>query len=176
MDACHWVTFYYICFLFFCPLQKGLYYYVKLCLWKHKTASLLCSPSPGKHDSTSRFPHRGWKTVSIEAMCAATSCSERISWPNHNMFQLFAKWGGKHAAFVVFWTYLNILRIRWRLWYERKIKNNLRGQWETGDPIGVSSWDGFRLLPLGPDWRRLYEQDGFFQALETHLNEYCDFL
>lgn len=164
MDACHWVTFYYICFLFFCPLQKGLYYYLKLCLWKHKTASLLCSPSPGKHDSTSRFPRRGWKTVSIEAMCVATSCLERISWLNHNMFQLFAKGRGKHAAFVafVFWTYRNILIIRRRLWYERKIKNNSWGQWETGDLIG------FQLLPLSPDWawRRLYEQDGWiFEAL-----------
>ncbi len=35
--------------------KKWLYYYVKLCLWKHKSAPLLCSPSPGKHDSTSHF-------------------------------------------------------------------------------------------------------------------------
>lgn len=73
MDACHWMTFYYICFLFFfVPCKNGLYYYVKLCLWKHKPAPLLRSPSPGKHDSTSLFPIVGERQRAffyIEARC-----------------------------------------------------------------------------------------------------------
>lgn len=36
--------------------KKRPYYYVKLCLWKHKCAPLLHSPSPGEHDSNSHFP------------------------------------------------------------------------------------------------------------------------
>lgn len=89
MDACHRVTFYYICFPFFVPQpppKKSLYYYVKLCLWKHKFAPLMRSPSPGWLGYTS--PHSGWETAVIEARCAPTSClimfRNRIPQPDHN--------------------------------------------------------------------------------------------
>lgn len=76
-------------FSLFCPSQnKELYYYVKLCLWKQKSAPLLRSPSPGKHDSTSHSPRSAWKTVFIEARCVPTSClimfPDRIPQPDHN--------------------------------------------------------------------------------------------
>lgn len=70
--------------------KKRLYYYVKLCLWKHKFAPLLRSPSPGWLGDT--FPHSGWETAAIEARCAPTfclrMCRSRIPQPDQNSLQL----------------------------------------------------------------------------------------
>lgn len=97
-------------FSFLSLAKKRLYYYVKLCLWKHKSAPLLRSPSPGKHDSTSHFSHSGWKTVFIEAMCVPTSCLimflGRILQPYHNTFQVFTKCRNKHKPVMTYTMYL----------------------------------------------------------------------
>lgn len=68
--------------------HKSLCYYVKLCLWKHRFAPVLRSPSPGWLGYTS--PHSGWETADWSQVCAHV-LPDKVSGQNSSA-------GSQHAA------------------------------------------------------------------------------